>query len=981
LAGRPTGWDVPVVRILQTSLGHATGVRGVGLSETTPSLRCQFSSSCPRQKADRALVCTGRPPWGCSHPRDLNRYTFSRLPLIPGGARLGIYEVTALIGEGGMGLVYRARDTKLNRDVALKVLPDSFASDPDRLARFTREAQTLASLNHPNIAHIHGLEESGGVRALVMELVEGDDLSQRIAKGVIPIDDALPIAKQIADALEAAHEQGIIHRDLKPANIKVRSDGTVKVLDFGLAKALDPKSSSATADVTAAITSPAMTHAGMILGTAAYMSPEQARGRTVDKRADIWAFGAVLYEMLTGRSAFADEDVSLTLSKVLRQDPDFDAFPSSVPARVIQAIRVCLRKDPKQRAGDIRDVRLTLEGAFETAAPQTAALAAAAAPRSVVARALPAVAALLVVALGIALWAPWRAEKPVDRPLVRLDVDLGADAAFPTFNYGTSVAISPDGMRLVFASGNRLFTRRLDQPTATELAGTEGAAQPFFSPDGQWVGFAARGKVHKISVEGGPVVPVGDVGGIFAGASWAEDGFIFVGDGGGGKGLLQLPDTGGTAKILAPADGAELQVEPQVLPGGKALVFASGNASSGVDSYTIEVLTRADGRRKVVIRGGQSPRYLASPDGTGHLVYVNKATLFAIPFDLATLEPRGTAVPVLDDVAYGFQMNAGLFAVSRAGTLIYRRARSAAAAMTTMQWISASDGGTSKKAPLPATPGAYHMPRLSPDGQRIAYVISEGANQDIWVFDLQRDARRKLTFGGVNQSPVWSPDGQYIVFEKIGQGLFQARADDASQPQALMLRSIPQLPSSFSPDGKQLAYFEGSRIWALPLQDQGVQLKAGTPEQIIKSTFGDQWPSISPDGRWLAYQSNQSGKFEVYVRAFPPSATSSGGKLVSNNGGTFPHWSRTGQLVYKSADQLMTVSYRVNGPTFIADKPRVWITSLSGTSGFDWDLAPDGKRVVALIPENTAQAAQPEHAIVMLQNFADELRRRVPLGK
>ena len=884
-----------------------------------------------------------------------------------------------------MGLVYRARDTKLNREVALKVLPDSFASDPDRLARFTREAQTLASLNHPNIAHIHGLEELGGVRALVMELVEGDDLSQRIAKGAIPIDDALPIAKQIADALEAAHEQGIVHRDLKPANIKVRSDGTVKVLDFGLAKALDTKPSGATADVTAAptVTSPAMTHAGMILGTAAYLSPEQARGKTVDKRADIWAFGAVLYEMLTGRRAFADEDVSLTLSKVLQREPDFDALPPSVPARVVQAIRVCLRKDPKQRAGDIRDVRLALEGAFETAAPHAAALPAVAAPRSVVDRALPAVSAVLVVALGIALWAPWRSEKPVDRPLVRLDVDLGADAAFPTFNNGTSLAISPDGMRLVFVSGGRLFTRRLDRPTATELSGTQGASQPFFSPDGQWVGFGARGKVHKISVEGGPIVPVGDVGGVFAGASWAEDGFIFVGDGGGGKGLLQLPDTGGTAKILAPADGAELQVEPQVLPGGKALVFASGNASSGVDSYTIEVLTLADGRRKVVIRGGQSPRYLASPDGTGHLVYVNKATLFAIPFDLATLETRGTAVPVLDDVAYGFQMNAGLFAVSRAGTLIYRRARSASAAMTTMQWISPSDGVTSKKEPLQATPGAYQTPRLSPPpGKRIALVISEGANQDIYVYDPQRDVFTQKTFGGVNLSPVWSSNGQYIVFEKIGQGLFQARADDASQPQALMLRTIPQLPSSLSPDGKQLAYFEASRIWALPLQDQGGQLKAGTPEQFIKSAFADQWPSISPDGRWLAYQSNQSGKFEVYVRAFPPSATSSGGQWqVSNNGGTFPHWSRTGQLVYQSADQLMIVSYSVNGPTFIAGKPRVWIASLSGASGNGWDLDPDGKRVVALIPEGTAKAPPPEHEIVMLQNFDDELRRRVPLGK
>ncbi|MGE5833618.1 MAG: protein kinase domain-containing protein [Acidobacteriota bacterium] len=903
------------------------------------------------------------------------------MPLIPGSTRLGIYEVTALIGEGGMGLVYRARDTKLNRDVALKVLSDSFTSDPDRLARFTREAQTLASLNHPNIAHIHGLEESGGVRALVMELVEGDDLSQRIAKGAIPTDDALPIAKQIADAMEAAHEQGIIHRDLKPANIKVRGDGTVKVLDFGLAKALDAKPSSAT-DVAFAptITAPAMTHAGMILGTAAYMSPEQARGKAVDKRADIWAFGAVLYEMLSGRRAFADRDLSLTLANVLHREPDFDALPPSVPARVIQAIRVCLRKDPKQRAADIRDVRLALEGAFETAAPQTA-LAAGAVPRSVVARALPAVSAVLAVALGIALWAPWRSEKPVDRPLVRLDVDLGADAAFPLYNTGTSVAISADGMRLAFVSRGRLFTRRLDQPTATELAGTQGAHDPFFSPDGRWIGFALLERVSKISVDGGPVVPVGAIAadGVFGGASWGEDGFIYVGDSA-GKGLQQLPDAGGAAKILVPNDGGEANVEPQVLPGGKALVFAAGNASSGVDSYTIEVLRLADGHRTELIRGGQSPRYLASSDGTGYLVYVNKATLFAIRFDLATLETRGTAVKLLDDVAYGVQMNAGLFAISRAGTLIYRKDRSAAAALTTMQWISASDEVTSTKAPLRPTPGAYQMPRLSPDGTRIAYVISEGANQyDIWVFDLQRDVPRRLTAGGVNLSPVWSPNGQYIVFEKIGQGLFQARTDDASQPQALMPRSVPQLPWSFTPDGKQLAYFEKVQIWTVALEDQGGQLKAGTPEQFIKSTSNDQSPSFSPDGRWLAYQSTQSGKNEVYVRAFPAPATSSGGqRQVSNNGGVLPHWSRTG-LVYQSGDQLMTVSYTVKDTTFIADKPRVWIASLSGATG--WDLARDGKRVVALIPESTAKAPPPEHEIVMLQNFADELRRRVPFGR
>ncbi|MGH9888334.1 MAG: serine/threonine-protein kinase, partial [bacterium] len=410
--------------------------------------------------------------------RPFRLYNSRRLAFTP-GTRVGVYEVTALIGEGGMGQVYRATDTKLKRQVAIKILPPSLAADHDRLARFQREAEVLASLNHPHIAGIYGLEESQGVSALVMELVEGEDLSQRIAHGAIPIDEALPIAKQIADALEAAHEQGIIHRDLKPANIKVRSDGTVKVLDFGLAKAIEPVAgSSRSLSMSPTITTPAMTQAGIILGTAAYMSPEQARGKTVDKRADIWAFGAVLFEMLTGRRAFEDEDVSMTLSKVLQREPDFAALPAMLPARVGQTLRVCLRKDPKQRVGDIRDVRLALEGAFETAAPQATALTAPA-PRSVVARTLPwAVAAVLFVALAVTLSLLWRGEKPVDRPLVRLDVDLGADASLPPSNntFG-SIAISPDGTRLVYLSGTpaRLFTRRLDQPKAIELPGTQNA--------------------------------------------------------------------------------------------------------------------------------------------------------------------------------------------------------------------------------------------------------------------------------------------------------------------------------------------------------------------------------------------------------------------------------------------------------------------------------------------------------------------------
>ena len=896
-----------------------------------------------------------------------------------------------------MGAVYRATDTSLSRQVAIKVLPDGFAADADRLARFEREAKTLASLNHPHIAAIYAIEKSAGATALVMELVEGDDLAQRIAQGAIPIDEALPIAKQIAEALEAAHEQGIVHRDLKPANVKVRSDGTVKVLDFGLAKALDRASDSGGSgrpgghDLSASptLTSPAMTQAGMILGTAAYMAPEQARGKTVDRRADIWAFGAVLYEMLTGTRAFEGEDIADTLGNVMKVEPNWQRLPASVPPRVVQVLRVCLQKNPRQRMGDVQSVRLALEGAFESVAPADAAPPAVAAPRSVAARALPwAVVAVSVVALGVALWAPWRSETPVDRPLVRLDVDLGANVSLPALHpWGSSIVISPDGTRLAYLSGTppTLFTRRLDQPAATELPGTQGALAPFFSPDGQWVGFLRARTVNKISVDGGAVVPLGPTPVQTPGASWAEDGRILLSDAYAADGGLKwVPDGGGPLTMVAGLVNGELVLAlPQILPGGQAVLFTA-DRGLGADSTTMEVLTLADGRRKIVARGGNSPHYLSTSGRAGHLVYVNKGTLFAVPFDLDRLEPQGTAVPVLDDVAVEAQYGTAHFAVSRTGTLIYRRARVGAAALATVQWVSPSQGAASKQVPLRAAPGAYQQPRLSPDSTRIALVIQDGANQDVWVYDPPRDALTRLTFGGINRYPVWSPDGQYVVFNKAGQGLFQARADGARPPQALVESTNTSAPWSFTPDGRRLAYVDAIfQIWTVPLEDQGGQLKAGTPERFLTSSFRDRSPSFSPDGRWLAYDSNESGPSEVYVRAFPPPASGQGGKWqISNSGGTLPQWSRTRrELVYQSGDQLMTVNYTVNGASFVADKPRAWIAAFGAAVQPTWDLAPDGTRVAAVIPVASTQAPQQEHVIVMLQNFADELRRRVPLGK
>jgi len=704
----------------------------------------------------------------------------------------------------------------------------------------------------------------------------------------------------------------------------------------------------------------------VIPGTAVYMSPEQARSETIDARSDLFSFGVVLYEMLTRQRLFKGDDLSETLASVIKEQPNLEP----APAKVQRLLRSCLEKDPRRRLQAIGDWRLLLEDQGP--------------PAKARATKLPWIAAgILAVTTAVSLWALWRAEKPVEHPLVRLDVDLGADVSLPApSRNGSSVAISPDGTRLVYASGTptKLFTRRLDQPKATELTGTQGADVPFFSPDGQWVGFWAGSKLNKISVEGGAVVPLGGIG-AFAGASWGEDGSVIVSDV--PKGLLRIPAGGGPAETVAGLGSGEFVLAvPQILPGGKAILFLVSHLGVDVDKYTTEVLTLADRHRKIVARGGAFPRYVAAPGAPGHLIYNNKATLFAIPFDLDKLETRGTAVPVLDDVAYNASVGTGQFDFSVGpsghGTLVYRRG-SGASAMMTLQWVYP----TGKKEPLGAKPGAYGDPSLSPDGKRVALEVAEGGSTDDWVYDPQRDAMTRLTFdGGARYSdPMWSPDSQYVVLGSSGKGILQARADGSSQPESLIESKALQYPWSFTPDGKRLAYDDfgagRSQIWTVPLEYTGGRLKAGKPEHFLKSGFSDGYPSFSPDGRWLAYQSNESGKNEVYVRAFPPPSSGPGGKYqISNSGGTWPHWSRNGHdLLYQSGDQIMAASYTVKGDTFVAGKPRVWIAKLGGTG---WDVAPDGKRVLVLTPVESAEAPKQEHEVVFLENFFDYLRQRVP---
>jgi Tol biopolymer transport system component/tRNA A-37 threonylcarbamoyl transferase component Bud32 len=873
--------------------------------------------------------------------------------VLAAGHRLGRYQIETRLGAGGMGEVFRARDTQLNRIVALKISKIQFSE------RFEREAQAIAALNHPNICQLHDVGVSpSGSGYLVMELIEGES-----PKGPLPLAAVVKYASQIAGALEAAHEKGIVHRDLKPANIKITPAGIVKVLDFGLAKVVPP--SGAASDDSPAVAA-SMTETGTILGTAAYMSPEQARGEPVDKRTDIWAFGVILYELLTGERLYQGRTVSDVLALVLTKEPDL----TKVPAQARKLLRRCLERDPQNRLRDIGDAMALLE---EEAPPAPVPARVPRAPW------LAASALLLVAAAAGFGW--WKAAQPVERSLVRFDVDLGPDIAMP-LAYGTStVILSPDGSRLVYLASRaggpaRLFTRKLDQAAATELPGTEGANSPFFSPDGQWIGFTAGGRPARISVEGGDPIPLtGASYRLSLGSSWGEDGTVFHAPLMGG--LLRIPSSDGAAVPVLDAPGAGSTFGwPQVLPGGKAVLFSVAGALVVPEKTTVEVLTLNDRRRKVIIQGGTSPRYLATSRRDGYLVYANRSTLFAVPFDLDRLETRSAAVPVLTDVGYNPESFEAHYDVSRTGTMVYRKPVPGSGS-NALQWVDA----TGKRVPIASGPARnYSYLRLSPDGRRLAVTTVASGRVDLQVYDMQRETWTNLTSGLERDffSEAWSPDGQFVVFGSF-TGLFWARSDGASQPQQLM-GNHEQHPSSIMPDGKQLAFFEpagaGEQIWTVPLEVTNGQLKAGAEAPFLKSGFADWQPTFSPDGKWLAYASNSSGTFEIYVRAFPDN-----GRLwkISNSGGQRPIWSRRGHdLLYQEGDREMAVSYSSGGGTFLAEKPRVWLAKVGGEAD---DLSPDGQRLAVIAPVESATAPEAQHEVVLLLNFFDELRRRVPVNK
>ena len=887
------------------------------------------------------------------------------------GARLGPYEVTARIGVGGMGEVYRATDTNLGRQVAIKVLPDTFAQDPERLARFDREAKTLASLNHPNIAIIHGLEKADGIRALVMELVEGSTLADRIAQGPIPVEEALPIARQIADALEAAHERGIIHRDLKPGNVKVRPDGTVKVLDFGLAKIVEPGYGSdptgglgaTVAAQSPTITTPAMTMAGVILGTAAYMSPEQAKGRPADKRSDLWAFGCVLYEMLTGRRAFDGDDVGEVLAAVIKSEVNWDGLPPAVPPRVRELMRRCLRKDSRQRLGDAGAVRLELDDVL--ASPEDTPIPSV--RRGFVS--LPVALSVGLIAMAassaVTVWLRPPAAAPSAPSLARLSLSIPAGTELTE---GVSVVISPNGEQVAYVASRggipQLYIRSLNDFASRPLPDTQRATAPFFSPDGMWLGFFANGKLKKVSTTSGVVVELADVGPPYglAGTWGPADTIVYPSP----MGLAEIAASGGTSRPLLPQqangviDRPRSALFPDFLPGGAALLVSSDSGGDSTEDRSIDVLKISTGERRVLLQRGIMPRYLP----TGHLVFMRGGALMAVRFDVQRLETVGTPVEVLTGVRQDFF---GTFSCSSYGSCVY-----IPGATPGQKRITLVDRAGATRS-LPLAVNNYTRPRFSPSGDRLSWQIG-GARCSIDVFDIGQGRTTRLTPENDNHNPVWAPDGQRIAYvsypgDQRGYHLAARPATGGVEERLGPTDRVvgPTTEIAWSALGA-VVFADRGDLWSLSLSP------GSQPAPFAPSRFTESSPTFSPDGRWLAYVSDESGRTEVYVRPFPGSGES---HTISVDGGSEPVWDRRGrELFYRNGDAMMVVAVTTQ-PTFSAGRPRLLFTGpfVRGGDRINYDASPDGESFVMLDSGEDSGAAT---KINVMLNWFEELKRLVP---
>ena len=909
------------------------------------------------------------------------------------GPRLGQYVVESKLGEGGMGVVYEGTDTRLGRKVALKLLHESVVQDAERMARFEREARVLASLNHANIAAIHGLEEADGQTFLVLEYVPGDTLADRIARGPLPLKEALAICRQIAEGIEAAHEQGIVHRDLKPANIKITPSGQVKVLDFGLAKTA-AVSASADRLSEAATATAEMTQVGMVMGTAAYMSPEQACGKPVDRRTDVWAFGCVLFETISGRRTFGGDTMTEVLAAVLERSPDWGAVPATVPENVKCLLRRCLTKDQHSRLRDLGDARLELEetlsglvGSAEKAPVRTHAF-------------WPALAAACILAASaIGVWAWLQARGAPAPEVVRFTHQLPAGhRMLPSWN--PSVMFAPDGKSVGFgypvAGTWTAFRRSINELVQEPLGGVANLGSPVFSPDGRWVVMVddMNQALKKVAVGGGAPVPLTAVD-MFGRGDWGKDGYIYFTDRYPGA-VVRIPETGGAKEPVTTLNAQKAEFthrHTQILPGGKAIIFTV--VTAGMESYNdarVELHVLGTTQRKILVQGGFGARYSPS----GHIVYANAGSLYAVPFDVKSLETTGLPIKVIDGVQMSTNTGSAYFDVSGAGALAYVPGAAEGGART-LVWVDRHGMADT----LPLKPASYLFPRISPDAKSLAVEI-EGATHNLYRYDFARTVMTKLTTDGLSHAPVWTPDGKDICFRSWKAGtmtMWEMPADQSHSEVRLTTIGARQSAVSVSPDGRYLAYNQmadmgvpsaqadtgmsgdmeamgtGSDIWVLPLQGDD-----RTPRRFKGSKFDEASARFSRDGKWLAYCSNESGKTEVYVEPWP----GPGWKIqLSSEGGADPLFSRTAdEIFYRDGDKMMVVPYKTAGG-FDPGKPSLlWEGHYSqgmssscgpaGVSSANYDVTADGQRFL-MIKDSDQDIGST--SIVIVLNWAEEMRR------
>jgi Tol biopolymer transport system component/predicted Ser/Thr protein kinase len=900
--------------------------------------------------------------------------------MIAPGTKLSHFEVAAQIGAGGMGEVYKARDTRLDRIVAIKVLPAHLADKPELRERFEREARTIASLNHPHICTLYDIGRQDGTDYLVMEYLEGETLATRLLKGPLPLEQVLQYAIEISDALDKAHRKGVTHRDIKPGNVMLTRSGT-KLLDFGLAKL---KESTAPADSVSQM--PTLSHnptaQGTLLGTIQYMAPEQVEGKNdeIDARTDIFAFGAILYEMATGKKAFEGKTNASIIGAILKDNPPpISSLQPMTPPTLDRVVTTCLAKDPDDRWQTARDIWRELKwiagGGSQIAPSLPATVKGSKAPWR---RAVPVGSGILLAALlaGFAAWNLKPTPPLPPTPVTRYAITLPQGQQLAGLDTGPAVAISPDGAHLAYVAREgatqQLYLRDMDSFEFKSVPGTVGAANPFFSPDSQFVGFFAGGKLAKVSVNGG-AAQVLTATALARGASWSSQGLIAFAPSL-SSGLEQVSDAGGNPQLLTRFDKGENSHRwPAFLPGGKSLLFAAAFTAANWSAAKVVVQSLDTGERRDLIQGGTNPKYAPS----GHLVYGQGGTLKAVPFDLRQLKITGAAVPIVDAVRQSTFNGHAQYSFSNTGSLVYI-AGGSQSGQGKLVWVSRNGS----EQPLAAPERAYEFPRLSPDGRRVAASITDQDTQ-IWVYDLTREALTRLTFSGkTNTNSAWTPDGKRIAFNSDSDGvsnIYWQPADGSGGPERLARSNDTEVPRSWSPDGQLLTFLttndssanKGLDIWVLRMNDRKAQ-------PLIATAYNESVPEFSPDGHWLTYISDESGRVEVYAQPYP----GPGGKWqISTEGGTEPVWNPNGrELFYRSGDKMMAVDIATQ-PAFAAGKPRVLFQgqySLSPATMPNYDVSPDGQRFLMIKPTEQVETGPSQINVVL--NWFEELKRRVPSG-